>query len=95
MPKQHKANEIQPNQPLLMDTLALALAAEKRVDQAIELQKKALALAPASSTLRLTMARLHIQAGQKPQARELLEALAKLGDKLPEQGEVKSLLETL
>ena len=95
LPFAEKANEIQPNQPLLMDTLALALAAEKRVDQAIELQKKALALAPASSTLRLTMARLHIQAGQKPQARELLEALAKLGDKLPEQGEVKSLLETL
>ncbi len=95
LPFAEKANEIQPNQPLLMDTLALALAADKRVDQAMELQKKALALAPASNTLRLTMARLHIQAGQKPQARELLEALAKFGDKLPEQGEVKSLLQTL
>ena len=95
LPFAEKANELQPNQPLLMDTLALALAAEKRVDLAIDLQKKALALAPASNTLRLTMARLHIQAGQKPQARELLEALEKLGDKLPEQGEVKSLLATL
>ena len=87
-----KANELQPNQPALMDTLAVALAADKRVDQAIELQKKALALAPESNTLRLTLARLHVQAGQKPQARELLDALGKLGDKFPDQAEVKNLL---
>ena len=95
MPFAEKANELQPNQALLMDTMALALAADKRVDQAIELQKKALALSPESSTLKLTMARLHVQAGQKPQARELLESLTKLGDKLPEQAEVKSLLASL
>ena len=95
MPFAEKANELQPNQALLMDTMALALAADKRVDQAIDLQKKALALSPESSTLKLTMARLHVQAGQKPQARELLESLTKLGDKLPEQAEVKSLLASL
>ena len=87
-----KANELQPNQPALMDTMAIALAAEKRVDQAIDLQKKAVALAPASNTLRLTLARLHVQAGQKPQARELLESLSALGEKLPEHAEVKSLM---
>ena len=87
-----KSNELQPNQPPFMDTLALALAAEKRIDQALELQKKALALAPDSDTLRLTLARLYLQAGQKPQARELLETLGKLGGKFSEQAEVKSLL---
>ncbi len=92
LPFAEKANELLPSQPALMDTLALALAAEKRVDQALELQKKALALAPDSDTLRLTLARLYLQAGQKPQARELLEALAKLGDKFSEQAAVKSLL---
>ena len=92
LPFAEKANELQPNQPALMDTLALALAAEKRIDQALELQKKALALAPDSNVLRLTMARLHVQAGQKPQARELLESLAKLGDKFPDQADVKALL---
>lgn len=92
LPFAEKANELQPNQPALMDTLALALAAEKRIDQAMELQKKALALAPDSDTLRLTLARLYLQAGQKPQARELLETLAKLGDKFSEQAEVKSLV---
>ena len=90
-----RANDLQPNQPALMDTLAVALAAEKRIDQAIELQKKAVALAPESGTLRMTLARLHAQAGQKPQARELLEGLAKLGDKFPDQAEVKSLLASL
>jgi cellulose synthase operon protein C len=92
LPFAEKANELQPNQPALMDTLALALAAEKRIDPALELQKKALALAPESPVLRLTLARLHLQAGQKTQARELLDALAKLGDKFPEQAEVKALL---
>ena len=90
-----RANELQPNQPALMDTLAVVLAAEKRIDQAIELQKKALALAPNSDTLRMTLARLHVQAGQKPQARELLEGLDKLGEKFPEHAEVKSLLASL
>jgi len=75
-----------------MDTLAVVLAAERRIDEAIELQKKAVALAPESPTLRMTLARLHVQAGQKPQARELLEALSKLGENFPEQAEVKSLL---
>jgi Tfp pilus assembly protein PilF len=95
LPFAEKANELQPNQAALMDTLALALASEKRIDQALDLQKKALALAPESPALRLTMARLHVQAGQKPQARELLEALAKLGDKFPDQAEVKGLLAAL
>jgi len=90
-----KANELRPNRPELMDTLALALAAEKRIDEALALQKKAVALAPESTTLRLTLARLHLQAGQKPQARALLESLDKLGDKLPEQAEVKGLLASL
>ena len=92
LPFAEKANELQPNQPALMDTLAVVLAAEKQFDQAIELQKKAIALAPDSNTLRMTLARLHVQAGHKPQARELLEALAKLGEKFPEYAEVKSLL---
>ena len=90
-----KANELQPNQPALMDTLAMALAADKRVDQAIELQKKALLLAPDRNSLRLNLARFHIQAQQRPEARELLEALDKLGDKLPERAEVKALLASL
>ena len=43
----------------------------------------------------MTLARLHVQAGHKPQARELLEGLDKLGEKFPEHAEVKSLLASL
>ena len=87
-----KANALAPNQPALMNTLAVALAADKQLDQAIELQKKVLVLAPNSQAMQLGLARLHIQAGQKPQARALLEPLAKLGDKFAEHAEVKTLL---
>jgi FimV-like protein len=78
-----------------MDTLAMALAADKKLDQAVELQKKALAIAPDSPVLKLGLARMYVQAGQKAQARELLEPLSQLGDKFQDYAEVKSLLSTL
>jgi Tfp pilus assembly protein PilF len=53
------------------------------------------ALAPENPTLRLGMARLHVQAGQNAQARQLLEPLEQMGDKFREQAEVKRLLATL
>jgi Tfp pilus assembly protein PilF len=53
------------------------------------------ALAPENPTLRLGMARLHVQAGQKAQARQLLEPLEQMGDKFREHSEVKRLLAAL
>jgi predicted Zn-dependent protease len=90
-----QANMLQPNQAAFMDTLAMALAAEKKLDQAIEVQKKALAIAPDSPVLKLGLARLYLQGGQKPQARELLEPLSQLGDKFQDHAEVKTLLSGL
>ena len=87
-----KANALVPNQPALMDTLAMALAAERKLDQALEIQKSAVALAPGNNIMRLGLARLYAQAGQKPQARELLEPLSKLGEKFADHAEVKTLL---
>jgi putative PEP-CTERM system TPR-repeat lipoprotein len=87
-----KANGLRPNQPTLMDTWAFALAADKQIDKALELQKKALELAPENPTMKLGLARLYVQAGQKVQARELLEPLDKLGDKFRDHAEVKSLM---
>jgi cellulose synthase operon protein C len=90
-----KATGLQPDQPVLMDTLAYALAADKQIDKAVELQKKVVGMAPDNPTFRLGLARLHVQAGQKTQARELLESLDKMGDKFDGQAEVKRLLATL
>jgi putative PEP-CTERM system TPR-repeat lipoprotein len=87
-----KATALQPNVPVLMDTLAFALAADKQFDKAIEVQKRVVELAPDVPTFKLTLARIYVQAGQKAPARELLEGLDKMGDKFKEQAEVKRLL---
>jgi len=90
-----KANEILPDQPALMDTLAYLLALENQTQRAIDLQKRAMAAAPMDNGLRLTLAKIYAQAGQKAQARAELDTLMKLGDKFAGQAEVKQLLATL
>ena len=90
-----KANDLLPGRPQLMDTLALALAANKKLPQAIELQKSAVARAPNDGGLKLTLARLLIQAGDKAYARAELEDLAKQGTKFRDHAEVERLLKTL
>jgi putative PEP-CTERM system TPR-repeat lipoprotein len=87
-----RVNQLLPNQPVYMDTLAYALAADGKIDRAIEVQKKVLELAPPSSHgFRLQMARLYLQAGNTSAARAELDALAKLGDQFPQQSEVREL----
>lgn len=84
-----------PNSPQLLDTLATAQAAEGQVAQAISTQKSALTIAPSDTSLKLNLAKLHAQAGDKPAARAELEALAALGDRFANQSEVAELLQRL
>lgn len=84
---------LRPRTPTLMDTLAFALASEKQYDEAIKVQKDAIALSPDTPALKLTLARIYVDAGKKGEARTELQALQKLGDKFPGQPEVKRLLE--
>jgi putative PEP-CTERM system TPR-repeat lipoprotein len=90
-----RANELLPNQPALMDTLAWLLALENQVPRALELQRQAMAKAPQDASLRLTLAKIYIQGGDKAQARSELQALAALGEKFSNQAEVTRLLGTL
>ena len=93
-----QANTIAPDQPPFMDTWAELLAAKGNpadLAHALELQKKAVSLAPQASNLRFNLAKLLIKAGKKTQARAELETLSKLGDKFPAQAEVSQLLKTL
>jgi Flp pilus assembly protein TadD len=90
-----RANDILPDRPAFMDTLALALATENRLAQAIEIQRVAMELDPQDHSLRLTMARLALQAGDKGVARDELRTLEKLGPKFEEQAEVARLLKQL
>ena len=87
-----KAVDLMPGRPALMDTLAMALAADKQVQQALELQKKALALAPHDNGLRLNLAKIALQAKDLALARKELSALNALGAALPYRDEVLKLM---
>ncbi len=90
-----RANKLAPNQPAIMDTLAILLADNNEFPRAIELQTKVLGLQPTNASHRLTLASIYIKAGDKARARTELEALARLGDSFPSQPEVKALLNSL
>jgi cellulose synthase operon protein C len=92
LPLAEKASAAAPGQPALLDTLALALAAEKQLPRALELQKATVARWPEDPSLRLTLARLHLQANDKAQARAELEKLSLLGKKFGDHAEVAELL---
>lgn len=87
-----QASQLRPDAATILDTLAFALAAEKQMPRALEVQKQAVAKAPKDHGLRLNLAKLYLQAGDKAQARGELETLAKLGDAYRGQAEVGELL---
>ena len=90
-----KANQVAPNQPAFMDTLAMLLADQKDYARAIDLQLKALELQPASAGLRLNLAKIYLKAGDNAKAKTELDTLAKLGEKFPAQAEVSAMLKSL
>ncbi len=90
-----KANQLAPNQPPFMDTLAMLLANKGETDKAIELLRKALSLAPQAAAIQFNLAKVLISTGKKEEARKELDAIAKLGDKFPNQAEVSKLQKEL
>ncbi len=90
-----KANQIAPNQPAFMDTLAMLLAEKGQTDKAVNLLREALKLAPQASTIQLNLAKVLVAAGRKDEARRELDALSQLGDKFSQQAEVGQLLKSL
>jgi len=83
-----KAVELSPNRAAYIDTLATLLADNQKYAEAIELQRKAVALLPADPFLKLHLAQIYIKAGDKKGAKTELDALAGLGDRFPAQAEV-------
>ena len=84
-----------PNLPALLDTLALALAAEKQAGKAIEQQLRALAMRPTDPFMRLNLARFYAQAGEKRKAKAELDRLEALGQRFAMQTEVAALSKSL
>ena len=79
----------------LLDTLAQAQAAEGQFDAAANTQRAAVAAAPQTPVLRLTLARILLQGGERAKAKAELDRLAGLGDGFAQQAEVRQLLQTL
>ncbi len=95
LPFAERANQLLPGRPPLMDTLATALAAEKLVPRALEVQKQAVERAPEDGSLRMNLAKLYIASNQKGMARNELERLERMGRKYPNQEEVEKLIKSL
>ena len=87
-----KANELMPNQPAFMDTLASIYASTGSFDKAVNLQTKVLAIEPKNMAYKLNLAKIHIMSGKKDVARKQLEELRLLGDSFPAHAEVAALL---
>lgn len=86
-----QANKLAPNQPAVMDTLAMLLADAGQTARALDLLQQAVAKAPKAALIKLNLAKVQIKAGKTAEARKLLDELAKLGDKFPAQAEVAAL----
>lgn len=90
-----KAVELAPNQAAFLDTLAMLQGDGPDIQKAIETQRKVLDLQGDNPLFKLNMARLQAKAGNKSEARKLLDEVKALGDKFPGQAEVDKLRATL
>ena len=95
LPFAQKAAALMPERAAVQDTLSMALEAGNELPKAIEVQQRAIALAPQEGALTLRLAKLYIKQGEKARARAELETLAKQGDRFTGQAEVAALLKTL
>lgn len=76
-----KALALAPGSPPIMDTLALALAAQKQYPRAIELLKQAVVTGNDPDYFRLNLAKVLAASGDKAQALELAKLLESRGDR--------------
>lgn len=90
-----RAVSLYPGQMAFLDTLALSLAVEGQIDQALVTERRVVDSSPEIYVYRLNLAKLYIQAGKKDAARVELERLAKAGAKFNAQGEVARLLKSV
>jgi putative PEP-CTERM system TPR-repeat lipoprotein len=83
-----------PDQPNVLDTLSAAYALNKQNAKAIETLRRAIQRSPAptSAPLRLRLARLYVEAGDRAKANAELESLRDLGKTFPDQAEVRRLM---
>ncbi len=86
-----RANQLRPQVPAYLDTLAEVLAAKGQTDRAISVQQDAVKQAPGVPAYRLRLAQLLVSSGKKTEAKAELQRLADLGPKFEQQAEVQKL----
>jgi predicted Zn-dependent protease len=89
-----RAHESAPDDPQVMDTLGVILAAENEIERGLELLGRASALAPQAHHIRLNFAKALIGANRRDAARRELDVLARLDKRNPVQQEAVRLLGT-
>jgi cellulose synthase operon protein C len=87
-----KANELLPNQPAFMDTLAHIYANKGNFDKAVDLQIKVISMDPKNMGFKLNLAKIYMKGGKKDLAKKQLEELRSLGNNFPAHEEVTTLL---
>ena len=95
LPFAEKANQLLPDIPALIDTYAVALAADKQWAEAAKQAAKAVQAAPDVPAYRLGLAKYLIAAGNGAAAKPHLEALVALGAQYSGQTEAAALLKGL
>lgn len=81
-----------PEDPRLLDTLGQAYVADKNYKRALETLRHAMNRAADPAPLRLSLAKVHLLAGEPDKAVAELETLRDLGKAFPAQAEVRKLL---
>ena len=81
--------------PAMLDTLASALAGDGRLAEALQTQQKAVSVAPADPLIRLNLAKIALQAGDKTLAKSELDRLMAMGSRNPQRAEAAKLLKEL
>ena len=77
----------------VLGTLALAYAANKQHDKAVDTLKRAIGRAVNPAPLKLRLARVYLQADERRLALAELNSLRDLGKDFPQQDEVRRLIE--
>ena len=90
-----QALKLRPESPGIMDTLASALAAEGQLAKALGVQRRAVAANANDLMLRLDLAKLLLQSGDKSAAQAELKVLEQAGERFPAHAEVSQLLKSL
>jgi putative PEP-CTERM system TPR-repeat lipoprotein len=90
-----RANELQPNSPALMDTLAVVLYYNENFREARKVMQEALSLSPANPSLRFHGAMIDAAAGDSPRAVRTLQALLADDVEFSERQQAIELLEKL